>query len=244
VPGLPTRGPHCFVDLARLDGDEVVLGGDEAHHLATVLRVRPGHPVSIGDGAGTAWQAEVVSAARAEVRVRLTERHDVPAPAPRLTVVHALPKGRKLDGVVQALTEIGVDRIVPVASARSETRLDGERAAKALRRWRAIAVAAARQSRRAWLPEVASLGSWTSVFAGAACGAVLWESAASPLGAVIERCSRDDIVLGVGPEGGLTDSEVHATGLPAATLGPTILRTEHAALAAAAIVLDRAGRLS
>jgi 16S rRNA (uracil1498-N3)-methyltransferase len=220
-----------------------VLRGAEARHLVEVLRARPGDPVSLADGSGAVWQARV-AAVGAEVRLALGARTDVARPRPRLVVVQALPKARKLDEVVQRLTEIGVDRLVPVHSARSQVRLDAARAAKAVTRWRAVALAASKQSRRARRLEVAEVGSWDDAFAGAPAGAVLWEEATAGLRAVIAGAAgAAELVLGIGPEGGLTAAEVEATGLPAASLGPTILRTETAALVAAAVVLAAAGRL-
>jgi 16S rRNA (uracil1498-N3)-methyltransferase len=236
-----TRGPHFFVDA--VDGDHATLTGDEARHLTAVLRARAGDPVSLADGSGVVWQARVVATGD-PVRVALTHRQDVPVPRPRLTVVHALPKGRKLDEAVQRLSEVGVDRLVPVHSARSQVRLEGPKADKAVQRWRAVALAAAKQSRRARLLDVAAVGDWTASFVGAT-GVVVWEEARVPLGEVAATwpADVDDVVLAVGPEGGLTDDEVRASGLPAALLGDTILRTETAALVAASVVLHRLGRL-
>jgi 16S rRNA (uracil1498-N3)-methyltransferase len=161
-----------------------------------------------------------------------------------LTVVHALPKGRKLDEVIQRLAEIGVDRLVPVRSARSAVQLTPDGAAKAVARWRAVALAAAKQSRRAWLLDVSEVGILPTALAEADHGVVLWEEATAPLRDVCPVTDVDELVLGIGPEGGLTADEVDATGLPAASLGETILRTETAALVAASILLHRLGRLA
>ena len=243
MSGARTAGPHFFLAPADLGGDRAVLRGDEARHLAVVLRARPGDPVSLADGAGVVCQARVERAGD-EVILRIVERFVEDAPSPLLTVVHALPKGRKLDEVVQRLTELGVDRIVPVHSRRSQVRLDGSRAARAVERWRAVALAAAKQSRRARLPEVAAVGEWATAFAHGTGGVVLWEEATTPLSVALgEPASAGTVVLGVGPEGGLTAGEVEATGLPAASLGPTVLRTETAALVAATVVLHRLGRV-
>lgn len=249
------QGPHFFVDPTDIHGDRAVLRGDEARHLAVVLRASSGDAVSLSDGAGCCWQARVVRSSGTEVTLRLTDRRHATRPCPRLTVVHALPKGRKLDGVVQRLVEIGVDRLVPVHSTRSEVRLEAERAAKAVARWRSVALAAAKQSRRTWLLEVREIGEWPAAFAGRTTGVVLWEEATTPLREVCPLyggvggvglsplADADELVLGIGPEGGLDAEEVAATGLPAASLGPTVLRTETAALVAASIVLHRLGRL-
>lgn len=245
VPAPRTRGPHFLCDPAAVDGTQAALHGQEAHHLARVLRAAPGDPVSLADGTGALYQARVADVRPDRVSCAITDHHDVAPPRPALTVVHALPKARKLDEVVQRLTEVGVDRVVPVHSARSAVRLRGDKAARALARWRAVALAAAKQSRRVRPLHVADVGEWTTAFPPAAAGSVLWEEAERGLPAVLPTLpDADEIVLGVGPEGGLTGDEVSATGLPAAGLGPTILRTETAALVAASVVLAAVGRLA
>lgn len=236
-------GPHFLVDPADVDGDGAVLRGEDAHHLAVVLRAQPGAPVSLADGGGHVYQAFVRRAGATRVDLSLGAAETVPPARPRLTVVHGLPRGRKLDDVVQRLSEIGVDRLVPVATERSEVRLAGERAVKAVARWRSVARAAAKQSRRARVLEVADVGRWPAAFSPRARGAVLWESATVPLRVALDL-DAPELILGIGPEGGLTADEVAAAGLPAATLGPTVLRTETAALVAASAVLTLAGRLA
>ncbi|MGH8900974.1 MAG: RsmE family RNA methyltransferase [Egibacteraceae bacterium] len=245
MPDVQTkaRGPHFFVGLGDVWDGRAVLRGDEARHLAVVLRAASGDAVSLSDGAGRCWQARVLRATGAEVTFRLGRLRHVPRPRPRLTVVHALPKGRKLDGVVQRLAEIGVDRLVPVRSARTEVQLAPDRAAKAVARWRAVALAAAKQSRRAWLLDVGDVDTLPTALAQASHGVVLWEDATVSLRDVCPLADVDELVLGIGPEGGLTADEVAAAGVPAASLGETILRTETAALVAASIVLHRLDRL-
>lgn len=240
-------GPHFFVAPEDVDASTAVLRGDEAHHLVRVLRTRPGDAVSLADNTGVVYDARVTELHADEVTLTLRSRREAPAPRPRLTVVHALPKARKLDDVVQRLSEVGVDRLVPVHSARSEVELRDEKADKALGRWRAVALAAGKQSRRPRLLEVAAVGHWRSAFAGAEAGAVLWEEEGTGLRQVVRDLRErdpDEFVLGVGPEGGLTEGEVAASGLPGASLGPTVLRTETAGLVAASVTLAEVGRLA
>lgn len=237
-----THGPHFFCEPDAVDGASVTLRGDEARHLVRVLRAARGDPVSLADGTGMLFQARVAEARPDRVRCRIQERFEVPPSLPRLNVVHALPKGRKLDDVVQRLSEVGIDRLLPVHSARSQVRLHGDKASRAVRRWRSVALAAAKQARRVRLLDVAAVGEWDTAFAGAV-GVVLWEEADAGLPTVLASLRpADELVLAVGPEGGLTAEEVTATGLPAARLGPTILRTETAALVAASVVLAAVGR--
>lgn len=235
---------HVAASLAGAGaGTEVALDPDAAHHLGRVLRLRPGASLVVADGLGGEATAELGDGA-----VRLTgpvSRH--PAPVPHLTVAQGLPKARKLDDVLRQLTELGVDRLVPVAAVRSVVRLDDDRADRALARWRAVARAAAEQARRAWLPEVAPVTSASSLAAGEADLLVAHVGAARSLPAALaDRADRTrPVVVAVGPEGGWDEGEVET--LAAADgevvgLGPTVLRTEHAAAAAAAVVAAATGR--
>ena len=238
-----TDGPHVFVPGAA--GGRAQLAPDDALHLTRVLRVGRGDPVSVSDGSGAVWQARVALADGEEVTVELGHRADVPRPRPEIVVVHALPKQRKLDEVVQRLVELGVAEIRPVHSDRSQVVLDEQRAAKAVARWRAVAYAAARQSRRAWLPLVADLGTWDAAFHDATAGVVCWEESRAPLQEVLAAVGRPErLVVGIGPEGGLTPAEIAAAGLPHATLGPTVLRTETAALVAVAAIRFQQGLMA
>lgn len=239
---LPTTGPHVLVDPETVEGDRVVLDGEDSHHLGRVLRRRDGAAVSVADGTGRVWQGEIADVGPPVV-VALGAPVHVDPPRPALTVVHALPTGRKLDEVVRRLSELGVDRLQPVVSARVENRPRRDKAAKQVSRWRAVAHAAAKQARRARPLTVDEVGSWPGALADTENGVVLWEEADVPLGAVLaDVAGAEEVALGIGPEGGLTADEVAAAERPAAALGDTILRTETAAVAAGAVVLHRTGR--
>lgn len=229
---------HFFVAPERVDGDSaVLLDAEETHHLVTVLRARPGAVVTVADGSGAVWSGRFGGMQDGEARIALTGKTVHPPDTPAMTVVHALPKQRKLDDVIQRLTELGVDRIVPVHSARSQVELDARKAAKALTRWRAVARAAAKQSRRPRLPEVAAVGDWMTAFDESLPGVVCWEESSTGLRAALESVGEvEHLVLGIGPEGGLTAEEVAATALPDGSLGRSVLRTETAALVAVAAV--------
>lgn len=234
--------PHVFVDTADCDGDRVALRGPVAHHVLTVLRRGRGDPVSVADGTGAVRRVRIDRVRDGEATCAVTATAEVPPPAPVVRAVCGLPRQRKLDDVVQRLTELGIDEVVPVHTARSQVRLDGARAGKAVARWRAVARAAAEQSRRARLPVIAPVTTWADAFTGVTGGVVLWEEATAPLAAVAFD-GVEHVSVGVGPEGGLTAAEVDAAGVPAARLGATILRTETAAVVGPALVLHRVGRL-
>ena len=228
-------------------GDDVVLGGAEAHHAAVVRRVRVGEEVTVGDGRG-AWltgQCEAVSPK--QVVVRVSARNDVPAPSPRIVLVQALAKGDRDELAVQSATELGVDEIVPWQSSRSVSRWDSK-AEKGRARWATIAREAAKQAHRAWLPEVSPLTTTADLIARAAASRllILEPTGTRPLaGLEIDRTDGREIVLVVGPEGGFAPDELtrfEEAGALLVRLGDTVLRTSTAGPAAIAVVSAILGR--
>ena len=176
-------------------------------------------------------------------------RREVPRPDPAITVVQAIPKGDRGELAVEEMTEVGVDRIVPWAAARCVPVWQGARGERSLAKWRLTAREAAKQSRRPWIPEVtdvASTGQVAQLIEKAARAIVLEPGAAASLGRLSLPESGDLLVV-VGPEGGITDEEGTAfrmAGATACRLGPTVLRTSTAGTVAAAILLTRSGRWS
>jgi 16S rRNA (uracil1498-N3)-methyltransferase len=242
--------PVFLADRATLGSDVVVLSGAEGRHAATVRRLRPGERADVTDGAGLV--AECVVAGPAEgggLELTVQARREVPRPDPVITVVQAIPKGDRGELAVEEMTEVGVDRIVPWAAARCVPVWHGARGERSLARWRLTAREAAKQSRRAWIPEVtavASAGQVARLIGKAACAIVLEPGAAASLGRLSLPESGDLLVV-VGPEGGITGKEsaaFGAAGAIACRLGPTVLRTSTAGTVAAAILLTRSGRWS
>jgi len=227
--------PHFLVDPGQISAQHAVLGDEDTRHLTAVLRARAGDEMTVADGEGTIYAARFDRVRDGLAVVVLGASRYQPPERPSVTVVHALPKQRKLDGVVQRLTELGVERIVPVHSERSQVVLDERKAVKAVARWRSIAVAAAKQSRASRVPRVTEVGDWREAFAEGLPGVVCWEESATGFRAALDGVPvADRLVIGIGPEGGLTHEEVEATGLAHGSLGPTVLRTETAALVAVA----------
>ncbi|GAA1912708.1 16S rRNA (uracil(1498)-N(3))-methyltransferase [Microbacterium aoyamense] len=237
---------HFLLDepVAAGVGDDVILTGAEAHHAATVRRVRVGEEVTIGDGRGAWLTGECVAVAPREVVVRVTSREDTPAPSPRLVLVQALAKGDRDELAVQAATELGVDEIVPWQAARSVSRWDAAKAAKGRARWESIVREAAKQAHRAWVPQVSGLATTKDLVARAAASTVLVLEPTAPL--PLSRVALEgDVVLVVGPEGGIAPEELAALDAAAATLvrlGDTVLRTSTAGPAALSVVSVALGR--
>ena len=232
---------------AAAAGDVVVLTGPEAHHAAAVRRVRVEEAVTLGDGRGVWLEGRTSAVAPKEVSVLVTGRAEVPAPAPRIVLVQALAKGDRDELAVQAATELGVDAIVPWQAARSVSRWDAK-AEKGLARWRTIVREAAKQAHRPWIPEVEGVARLAEVVARAGDSRVLVlePSAAERLTEVASVPSDErDVVLVVGPEGGIAPEELDAlrdAGARVVRLGETVLRTSTAGAAAIAVISAATGR--
>ena len=239
--------PVFFADRAGLQQDVILLSGSEGRHAAAVRRLQPGERADVGDGAGLIAECVVTAHSGAGLELAVRTRREVPRPDPLITVVQAIPKGDRGELAVEEMTEVGVDRIVPWAAARCVPVWRAERGARSLTRWRVTAREAAKQSRRAWIPEVtepASAADVTAVIAKAACAIVLEPGAAQSLGQLSPPESGDLVVI-VGPEGGITEEEhaaFRSAGATSCRLGPTVLRTSTAGTVAAAVLLSRSGR--
>lgn len=226
-------------------GDLVSLTGAEAKHAAVVRRLRVGEAVTVGDGAGV-WltgAAEEVSPSLVEVRV--SERTVEPAPSPRIILAQALAKGDRDELAVQAACELGVDEIVPWQASRSVSRWEGPKAVKGRERWSTIVREAAKQAHRAWVPEVAAPVTTAGLVSRASSQRVLLlDPSASTRLSELAPDGRD-LVLVVGPEGGISDDELATlsdAGAERVLLGDTVLRTSTAGPAAIAVLSVALGR--
>lgn len=239
--------PPLFLLDPIPDGDELYLSGDEGRHAAKVRRVRAGETVLVSDGRGRLLTCTVRAVADDGLRLGVLNRELVAEGQPRLVVVQALPKGERAELAVEVMTELGVDRIVPWAAGRSIVQWQGARGEKALARWRRTAAEAAKQSRRGRVPFVAELAGTKDVatlLSAAEVAIVLHEDAEIPLVAVPLPLV-GDIVVVVGPEGGVADDELALfddAGAHLVRLGPTVLRTSTAGPAALAALSLRLGR--
>ncbi len=222
-------------------GEPAVLEGDEGFHAATVRRIRPGEQLVLGDGSGGLAHCEVEHAGRDGLRARVLKRWRVAPGTPPVTVVQALPKSDRSELAIELATEAGADAFLAWQAARCVASWRGARADKGLRRWRAVARSAARQSRRAYIPPVDGVLSTAElaqrIRAEAAAGAVvlaLHESATDPL-TRLDVAGAKSLVLVVGPEGGIAPDEIAAltqAGAAPVRLGPQVLRTSTAAAVA------------
>ncbi|MQY32628.1 Ribosomal RNA small subunit methyltransferase E [Streptomyces sp. RB17] len=245
--------PVFVVEDFGSDRYRYVLDGPEGRHAVSVKRLQPGEEVVLTDGAGRYAVCEVIgSEGKDRLIVHMGGISEEPAPSPRITVVQALPKGDRGELAVETMTEVGVDAVVPWQAARCITQWKGDRGLKSLGKWRATAREAGKQSRRVRFPQVADAATTKQVaalLAKADFAAVLHSDFEHESGrlATAELPAEGEIVLVVGPEGGVARDELalfEEAGAKAYVLGPTVLRTSTAGTAAVALLLGRTGRWS
>jgi 16S rRNA (uracil1498-N3)-methyltransferase len=238
---------RIFVSAQQLVGDRVTLDRAAAKHLVKVLRLQVGDEVWIFDGCGTEIEGRIVRASTAGVELALGRRRRVLSSSVTITLLQSVPRGDRMDFIVQKTTELGITRIVPVLSSRGMVKPPAGKS----QRWRTIAQEAARQSGRADVPEVAEPLAFGVALAGAAAAGgtclIFWEEErALPLRKVLAQLSPTPITLLVGPEGGFSEQEVASArehGFRVVGLGPRILRVETAALVAVALTQSAVGGL-
>lgn len=229
--------PLFLVDAAVLDIGRVVVDGDEGRHASDVKRLRVGERVLLGDGCGRIGDGVIAAVTRGSAAVDVASLREEPAPALRFVVAQALAKGGRDEDAVEAMTEVGVDAVVGWQAARSVAKWTD----RTQLRWAATARAASKQARRAWVPEVAgpvTTEALAARAAGAALAVVLHEDADEPLAARAVP-EAGEVLLVVGPEGGIAGEELDvllAAGAVACRLGPHVLRTSTAGVAAVSVL--------
>lgn len=253
------RLTRVYVDAPVAAGKRVIVEGSAANHIARVLRLRSGDALTVFDGSGGEFGARIEEFRKEAVVVAVEEHRplDRESPLP-LTLVQGISRGERMDWIIQKATELGASRIVPVFTKRSVVRLDGKQAERKLQHWRAITVAACEQCGRNRIPDLAAPVDFFDMLAGDSSGhpdsagrpdsAGHSDSAGatrlllSPTGDLriddLQDVGKGITVL-IGPEGGLEDVEQEAAitaGFKAVRLGPRVLRTETAAIAALTII--------
>lgn len=247
-------------ELPIADGAEAVvlpLSPGDLHHAVAVLRVRTGEELDVVAPSGRVWRVAVAAPSPDGLTARVAdELVDTTPAAPRVTLVFGVSKGSKNDGIVEGAVEVGIAEIVPVLTARSIVKLDAEKRHERGERWRRVALAAAKQSKRSGVPDVADpagLAETVPMLDGYDLVLLAWEEA-SALGTGISQAvaaagplpANARVAIVVGPEGGLAGEEVAAferAGARTITMGHTILRVETAAVLASALVIHELGGL-
>ncbi len=230
---------RSHVDQPLAVGQRITLPEDSSAHLLRVLRLGPGDAITLFNGDGHDYTARLLTAAKRGAEAEVTGRAAVPRESPlRITLVQGVARGEKMDLVLQKATELGVDAFTPVITERTEVKLDAERAEKRMAHWRGVVAAACEQSGRAVLPRL-SEPTALAHYAGAEPADI--KLVLDPQGDVglgkVAPAAGQSIALVVGPEGGLSERDLatlRAAGFRGLRLGPRILRTETAGLAAVA----------
>ena len=232
------REIRLFVEAPLAPGTELPLPQAAVQHALRVLRLKAGDAVTLFNGDGRQYPARLVEARPGAARVHIDGVQAPVRESPlRITLIQSLARGDKMDWIIQKAVELGVVRILPVTSERSEVRLDGARSDKRLQHWRAIAIAACEQCGRNVLPEMRAAESLATCLAACPAGS-RWML--HPCGTMRLRdiaAESAELLLAVGPEGGFGDNDLAAlqrAGFEGLALGPRILRTETAGLAALA----------
>ena len=241
---------HRFF-IPQLYNEEMSITGVDAKHIGKVLRMQPGDKLQIVSDDGVSALAEVTAIFETTVTVRclevLAESHE---PVVKITLAQGLAKGEKMDFIIQKAVELGAHSIVPVAMEHSVVRLDGAKADKKVERWQKIAEAAAKQSKRDIIPQVQAVQSVSKMLASNNCKTKIiayeCEDRMSLKTALREAGQLDDLLLIIGPEGGISEGELNKAreaGAVPVSLGRRILRAETAGLVAMSAIFYETGDL-
>ncbi len=240
--------PRFFVNGPLAVGDTARIEGADARHIAGALRIAVGETLTLCDGVGGDYTATVTAIEREAVTLTVdTATPSAAEPSLAVTLYMGLPKGDKMELIIQKAVELGVTTIVPVITARSIARVDGKDAVKKRERYQRIAAEAAGQSGRGIIPTVEVPISWKQALPRLAAENTLlcYEGGGEPIGQLVSPADRE-LSLVIGPEGGFDPAEVAAVtaaGGRIATLGPRILRCETAPLAALAVLMEKSGNM-
>ncbi|MGH8377735.1 MAG: 16S rRNA (uracil(1498)-N(3))-methyltransferase [Gammaproteobacteria bacterium] len=245
------RIPHIYTPKALVAGQSIELESAASKHLLAVLRLKPGAPLVLFDGSGREFEArlDAVSNHRAQV-VTGARREGQPESPLRITLAQGISRGERMDYTIQKAVELGVAEILPVLTARSVVRLDQEQAARKRAHWQQLVISACEQSGRVRVPVVGeplSFDAFLKQPVEYALKLLLDPRANTGLSALNRPAHGQQVLLLVGPEGGLSEAEDAAarqTGFQGVRLGPRILRTETAALVALSLLQSRWGDLA
>ena len=239
--------PRFFVDRSQVQGEEIVIQGNDVNHIKNVLRMRPGDELSLSDGEGMDYFCKISSIERDEVRVNIENSWNSYVELPvKLYLFQGLPKGDKMELIIQKAVELGVYEIIPVRTKRAIVKLDDKKESKKIARWQQIAEGGAKQSGRGLIPEVKSVMNFAEALKYAAsldAALIPYEKAEG-----IEKTreivhglkGKQSVAVFIGPEGGFDETEIEAAmsaGACPVTLGRRILRTETAGLTMLSILM-------
>ena len=244
--------PRLFVFEKLAIGDEIVIAGEEAHHIIRVLRLGPGHSVSISDGKSVESLGVIsdIDIRDTKIKIKILDQNKSKETKPFITLLQALPKGEKFDWIIQKSTEIGVSKIIPVITQRTIVNILPSKLERRMERWNKIAIEAAKQSLRMDIPQIGELSTFDASLREVEkhhLSIIPWEqekelSIRKALKSIDGTVTK--VAVFIGPEGGFSPEEVKKAkemGAVSVSLGPRILRTETAAIAVCSILMYELG---
>ena len=244
--------PRLFVFEKLAIGDEIVIAGEEAHHIIRVLRLGPGHSVSISDGKSVESLGVIsdIDIRDTKIKIRILDQNKSKETKPFITLLQALPKGEKFDWIIQKSTELGVSTIIPVITQRTIVNILPSKLERRMERWNKIAIEAAKQSLRMDIPQIGELSTFDASLREVEkhhLSIIPWEqekelSIRKALKSIDGTVTK--VAVFIGPEGGFSPEEVKKAkemGAVSVSLGPRILRTETAAIAVCSILMYELG---
>jgi len=247
-----SAAPRFFVQPEQIEGRLARISGADVNHILKVLRLKQGDALIILDGRGKLYDAVISESGKKEVLCAIRQELAPSGQPPvKITLVQGIPKGDKMDLIIQKGTELGVSRVIPLICERAVVRLAGEKVLKRRERWQRIALEAARQCRRPDIPVICEPSDWETVLEELSPGIISvipWEeeNTKSIKEILRQQDSLNEIYVFIGPEGGFTPGEVdlaRVRGVQPVTLGPRILRSETAGFAALIMILYQWGDL-
>jgi len=236
---------YFFIEQAKSTGSTFIITGSDARHIKTVLRLKPGDKIGLLDGKGFEYEAEVVDLSAGRVKVSVIRRFPLDAESPvQITVVQGFLKEKKMDGLVRQLSELGIIKWIPFIADRSVPRPDKKQLLARTKRWGKISKEAIKQCKRGCIMEIGDTVSFEEILnlsQAADLKIAFWEDELQPLNAKLpgSDCKIKKIYVLLGPEGGFTRQEIESArdrGFVTASLGPRILRSETATVAACALL--------
>ncbi len=235
--------------VAPFDGDTAVISGQDAHHIARVLRMQVGDELTLCDAKGTDYACEITAVSDGEVSLHVRDRApSATEPTTSVTLYQGLPKSEKMEWIIQKCVEIGITRIVPVAMSRCVVKLNGADGEKKQTRWQKIAAGAAEQSGRGIIPEVAVPITFDAMLTALRneYAVTFYEGGGTSLSALVGEDTREVSIV-IGPEGGFSLDEIEKlreNSAHIATLGKRILRCETAPLVALSVIMQLTGNMN
>lgn len=242
---------NFYAPSNQISSKEILITGNEKHHLSNVLRLSANDKVRVLDGCGNAYISVLTKIDKEKAVAKITEHKQFPSPSFRTKLIQGLPKFKNMDLIIQKCTELGVDEFVPVISHRTIPKLSKKSAHKRLRRWHKIAIEACKQSGRKYFPEIhpiTEFDNWHEEGLQSELNLLFWTGEKEQKLKTVLKCNAQvkSTSLLVGPEGGFTDHEANnciRSGAIPVLFGDNILRAETAAIAGAALLLYEFGRL-